>query len=311
MFRNLRCYRVTSPWPDSEEALSEALAERAFRPCSGFSEKSAGWESPGEQGGATLARRLAGADLLELRTQSRVLPAAAIREALEERVEDYRKRMGQEPPRREIRRLKEETRDELLPKALVKSDRLRGCFIHSESLLVVDAGTVARGEWFVEHLRPCLAGFRCEPLSFKEPPAALIQSMFLGKLPTGFSLGRECRMQDPTDTKSTGTWRNVDLDDDTIRRHVQDGMSLTHLGFHFDEVMSGVLAEDGVISKFRLVEGEAVDTPDEDEALARQDTDFVLLTGLARRLLARLAELLGGYDDAPAEPVGKPGTHPA
>ncbi|NRB70529.1 MAG: recombination-associated protein RdgC [Xanthomonadales bacterium] len=306
MFRNLRCYLVTTPWPDTEEALCKALEERAFRPCNGFSEKSAGWEAPGQSEGVTLARRLAGADLLELRTQSRVLPAAAIAEALEDRVNEYRERMGQEPPRRELRRLKEETRDELLPKALVKSDRLRGCFIHSESLLIVDAGTVARAEWFVEHLRPCLPGLRCEPLTFKEPPAALIQSMFLGQLPPDFSLGRECRMEDPTDNKSTGTWRNVDLDDETIRRHVREGMRLTQLAFHFDSTLGGVLGEDGVISKLRLVEGDAVDQHDEEEALARQDSDFVLLSGLARRLLARLAELLGGYDTAPGKPAGAP-----
>ena len=65
-------------------------------------------------------------------------------EALEERLDDFRSRMKLEPNRAEIRRLKEETRDELMPKSLVKSERNRACFIHSESLLIIDVGTVTK-----------------------------------------------------------------------------------------------------------------------------------------------------------------------
>lgn len=305
MFRNLRCYRLLSPWPDSEEGLSEALSRKAFRPCPSFSERSAGWESPGEQGGERLVRRLAGADLLELRTQSRVLPAAAIKESLAGRVDEYRSRMGQEPPRRELRKLKEQTRDELLPKALVQSSRCRGFVSPRDRLLVVDAGAPARAEWFLEHLRACFEGFRAEPLRFNTSPAKVMQALFLGNPPAGFSLGRECRMADPSDGRATGTWRHIDLQDEAIRRHVRDGMRLTHVGFGFEEVLSGVLGEDGVVSKVKFAEGEAADVSDAEEDLARQDAEFVLLTGTVRRLVDRLAKLLDGIDDSPANPVRK------
>ncbi len=308
MLRNLRLYRVIGPWPDSEDALSEALAQKAFRPCSAASERSAGWENPAstEDGGdaGPLARRITGADLLVLRTQTRVLPPAAIRESLEERVADYRRRMGQEPPRRELRRLKEDTRNELLPKALVQSSRCHGVVLGRERLLAVDAAAPARAEWFVEHLRTCLDGVRFEPLRYQRSPGALMQEMFLGKVPSGFALGRECRMADPTDGRSTGTWRHVDLDDETLRRHVRDGMKLTHLGFGFEELLEAVLGEDGVISKLKLIEGDAADVSDEEDALARRDAEFVLLVGVARRLLQRLEDLLEGFDDTPAAAVG-------
>jgi len=304
MFRNLRCYRIHGTWPASEEALSDQLAEKAFKPCSAFSERSAGWESPGEQGGARLCRRVAGADLLELRTQSRVLPAAAIKEALAERVDEYRQRMGEAPPRRELRRLKDEARDELLPKALVQSSRVRGFVLPAEQMLVVDAGALSRAEWFVEHLRSCLDGVRLEPLQYRKAPATLLQEMFLGTLPGGFSLGRECRMADPRDGRSTGTWRHTDLDDEALRRHVRDGMRIVQLGFGFDAVLSGVLGEDGVISRFKLADGALEDGGEMEDGLAMQDSEFVLLTGLVRRLLQRLAELLDGYEDAPPTPTG-------
>jgi len=294
MFRNLRFYRVTSPWPESEEKLSEILSENAFSPCGSFAERSAGWEAPGNKENDPLCRRLNGADLFQLRTQSRVLPAAAINEALEERVAEFRTRMELEPTRSEVRRLKEETRDKLLPKSLVKSERNRACFIQSESLLVIDVGTVTKAEWVIEQLRASFDEFYCTPLTFNNSPSDLLTGIFMGDSPLGFSLGRECRMQDAMDSKSVVTWRDFELSDHSIRQHVTEGMRVTHLGVGFDEVMTCVIDQEAAISKVKFIEGEAVDQWGEDPQ-AKMDADFVLLTGAVRRLIEDLKKLLGGF----------------
>jgi len=295
MFRNLRFYRITSPWPGTEKDLSEKLSENAFSPCSPFSERSAGWEAPGIADQETLCRHLNGADLLQLRTQSRVLPVAAVKEAMEEKIADYRSRMEQEPPRSELRRIKEETRDELLPKALLKSERSRGCYIHSESLLAIDVSTISKAEWFIDQLRTCFGQFACVPLTYNNAPGELMQRIFLGESPLGFTLGRECRMQDLKDTQSVATWRNIELSDQSIRHHVIEGMKLTHLGISFDEILTCVINEEAEVSKLKFIEGEAVDTSDSEDPQARQDADFVLLTGAIKRLNQDFKKLLGGY----------------
>ncbi len=127
MFRNVRFYRVSSPWPESEQELSDILIKNSFIPCGPLTERRSGWESPPNDD-QQLCRRVGGADLLQMRTQSRLLPAAAIQEALVDRVDEYRQRMAQEPSRWVLRRLKEETRDELLPKSLLKTERINGLF---------------------------------------------------------------------------------------------------------------------------------------------------------------------------------------
>ena len=294
MFRNLRFYRVTSPWPDSEEKLSEILSTNAFTPCGSFAERSAGWEAFGNNEDDPMCRRLNGADLFQLRTQSRVLPVAAINEALEDRLVEFRSRMELEPTRSEVRRLKEETRDKLLPTSLVKSERNRACFIQSESLLVIDVGTVTKAEWVIDQLRACFDEFYCTPLTFNNSPADLLTGIFMGDSPLGFSLGHECRMQDVKDTKSVVTWRDFELSDNSIRQHVVEGMRLTHLGVGFDEVMTCVIDQEAVISKVKFIEGEVVDQWGEDP-MAKMDADFVLLTGAVRRLVEDFKKLLGGY----------------
>ncbi len=75
-------------------------------------------------------------------------------------------------------------------------------------------------------------------------------------------------------------------------------MRLTHLGLNFDEVLSCVMDHDGIISKLKFIEGDAVDDWGSEDPLAKLDADFVLLTGAVRRLVEDLKKLLGGFAHA-------------
>ena len=292
MFRNVRLYRFDNAWPDTEEALSEALATAAFRPCGPLTERSSGFEVVMPEAGESLARRVSGADLMKLRSQSRVLPAAAVNEELEARIEDFRKRMGEDPVPREKRRMKTEVRDELMPKSMVKSDRIRGYVDIATKTLGIDAGQPAAAERFERRLRAAFGDLDIKPLAFRSPVSEFLTRMFLGDAPPNFTLGRECRMTDAADTASNVRWSNFDLTDSTIRRHVADGMRLTHLGLVYDNIMSFVLDENGVLTKVKFL-GMDDDTDDEQDPIARLDAEFVLFTGTMRALLKDLDKILG------------------
>lgn len=295
MFRNVRYYRLQSDWPESEEALSQTLESAAFEPCGPLTERSNGWMPVYPNAGDMLARRLNGADLIRLRSQSRVLPPSVINEELEARIEDYRKRMKEDPSPREKRRLKAETRDELLPKSLLRSDKIWGYVDLKQKIIGIDALQPAAAERFVRRLRSAFGDLNIRPLEFKKPVNELLTGIFLGGAPKQFSLGRECRMQDEGDDGSIVRWTNFDLSDKTIRNHVADGMRLTHLAIEYDNIMSCVLDENGVISKLRFI-GMDDDSDDHNDPLARLDAEFVLVTGTLRRLVGDLEKLLGGYN---------------
>ena len=294
MFRNVRYYQLQSDWPDSEEALSQTLENAAFEPCGPLTERSNGWIPVYPEAGNSLARRLNGADLLRLRSQSRVLPPSVINEELEARVEDYRNRMKEEPSPREKRRLKAEARDELLPKSLLKSDKILGYVDLKQKIIGIDALQPAAAERFLRRLRMAFGDLNIRPLQYKQPVSELLTGIFLGGAPKQFAVGRECRMQDAGDTASVVRWTNFDLSDKTIRNHVADGMHLTHLGIEYDNIMSCVLDEHGVISKLRFI-GMDDDIDDHNDPLARLDAEFVLITGTLRLLMDDLRKLLGGF----------------
>ena len=296
MFRNVRLYRFTGDWPDSEETISTELEKGKFRTCGPLTERSSGWVPINPDGTQLLARRLNGADLLKLRSQSRLLPAAAINEALEERLEEYRVRMQEEPGRREKRRLKAETRDELLPKALLKSDRIWGYVDPGKQLIAIDTAQAAVAERFLDILRIPFDALSVKPLKYKQPVSELLARMFLGNIPAKFNIGRECRMQDAADAGSTVRWNDFDLSDATIRNHVADGMNLTHLAVEYDDVLSCVIDENGTLSKLKFLGMEDKETMPDNDPLGRLDAEFVLISGTLRQFTADLEELLGGLE---------------
>ena len=294
MFRNVRYYRLDGVWPENEEALSTSLQQAGFEPCGPLTERSSGWVAVDPDSSDLLARRVNGADLLRLRSQSRVLPAAAVNEELEARVEEFRSRMKEAPSASEKRRLKAEARDELMPKALLKSDRIWGYFDLKEKVLGIDTALDSVAERFLRRLQASIDGINIRPLQFMKPVDELLTGIFFEDAPTQFSLGRECRMQDLADAKSIVRWSDFDLSEKSIRNHVANGMRLTHLSIVYDNIMSCVLNEDGVISKLRFL-GMDDDNEDHKDPLARQDAEFVLITGTLRNLLGDLKKQLGGF----------------
>ncbi len=296
MFRNVRFYRLLGQWPESEAAVAEALSAATFKPCGPLTETASGWEAPIADSNGAFSRRVGGAELLQLRSQSRLLPTAAVNEVLEARVGEFRERMGHEPGRREKRRLKEETRDNLLPQALLRSERTRGFLLLSERIFGIDAATPRKAERFLEFLRAPLGSVDTAPLAFKHPVGDLLSRIFLGDAPRGIALGSECRMQDPSDSRASVRWVDMDLTDPSIRKHVRDGMKLSHLSVEVNGVMSCVIDENGGLGKLRLLGADAKDGSADEDPLVRFDAQFLLLSSTLRQLIGLLTQALGGLD---------------
>jgi len=294
MFRNIRFYRLDGTWPESEEALSTSLEQAGFEPCGPLTERSSGWVAIDPDTSELLARRVNGADLIRLRSQSRVLPAAVINEEHEVRIEEYRKRMQEAPTPREKRRLKAEARDELMPKAMLKSDRIWGYIDLKEKVLGIDTALESVAERFLRRMQASLDGINIRPLQFMKPVDELLTGIFFEDAPRQFSLGRECRMQDLGDAASKVRWTDFDLSDKSIRDHVANGMRLTHLSIVYDNIMNFVMDESGVLTKLKFV-GMDDDNEGHTDPLARQDAEFVLVTATLRNLLGDLKKQLGGF----------------
>ena len=202
--------------------------------------------------------------------------------------------MQEAPSPREKRRLKAEARDELMPKAMLKSDRIWGYVDLKEKVLGIDTALDSVAERFLRRLQASMDGINIRPLQYIKPVEEFMTGVFFDDAPRQFSVGRECRMQDLGDAASKVRWTDFDLGDKSIRDHVSNGMRLTHLAIVYDNIMSFVLDENGVISKLKFI-GMDDDNENHKDPLARQDAEFVVITGTLRNLLGDLKKQLGGF----------------
>ena len=97
------------------------------------------------------------------------------------------------------------------------------------------------------------------------------------------------------DRRAVGSWRHIELDDEAIRRHVVEGMRLTHLGVVFQGHTSAVISEDGVVSKLTVLAGEESEEAWQQDPLAQLDADIFLVANTIDSLLSALKEQLGGW----------------
>ena len=131
----------------------------------------------------------------------------------------------------------------------------------------------------MDALKRAMVTFQYAPVAFKTPPQDFINKLFMSGSTEQFRMGRECRMRDPADSRSSVNWLDFDLADAAVRRHVTDGLKVDRLGLIFDQVCALVIDEDLTLRKVRLLgQDEANDVPDEDP-LAKHDAEFVIMAG--------------------------------
>ena len=86
-FKNIRAYRLTSPFTLSPEQLGEQLSERSFVPCAKSQALSLGWVPVLGTEEGELVHAAAGRLLVKMKREEKLLPSTVVRELLEEKVD--------------------------------------------------------------------------------------------------------------------------------------------------------------------------------------------------------------------------------
>lgn len=300
-FRTLRAWRLTSPWDLPAPELDERLRASAFTPCAPGQADSMGWETPLGPESDAFVHALAGQQLLRVRIQERILPTSAVNELLPERLAAAEQREGRKLRAAERRELAEDLRAELLPKALLRSQRNWMLVDAQTNLIMIDTATAARGEAMLSLLRGSLGNLAVRPLAFAQPLAGtLTHWVRSGKLPPGLELGGWCDLEHPEDTANKVRFRAQPLDEDDVVAALERGLRVTALELCWDagaeEPLRCVLGEDGALRRLKLPSTEAVHGDDESPA-ARLDADLALLGLTLQRFFAVLFPALGGVED--------------
>ncbi|MCG8518508.1 MULTISPECIES: recombination-associated protein RdgC [Marinobacter] len=299
-FRNARVYRFSKPFEISAESLEEQLQADAFQPCGPQEISRQGWVAPLGKHGDQLVHSAGGYHLITLRKEEKLLPGPVIKELVEERVEVIEAEQHRKVRRKEKDEIKEQVTLEMLPRAFSKNRRCYAYLAPQDGLLVVDASSAKQAEDLASFLRKSLGSLPVRPPAVEQAPAFTLTGWLTESidLPATLTLGDECELKDPSEDGGVVRCKGLDLQGDEIRSHLDAGMQVTKLALTWEDSLSFILDEELGIRRLKFGDTlqEKLDDVEADDAVARFDAAFSLMTLEVSRLVPGLLEALGGED---------------
>ena len=293
-FRNLIIYSVPRGWDLAPEALAALLAPQAFAPGTSLEESSIGWVPPRE-GDDSLVFTINQQMLLTLRQEKKLLPAKVVTQVLKQRAEQIEAEDGFKPGRKRLKELKEQIRDELLPRAFSLASDMRAWIDPVGGWLVIDSTSAARAGEVFSLLVKAIDRLPARPLKVAGSVAGEMTAwLSTGEAPAGFTVDQDAELR-ARDGKATVRFANQSMDLEDVARHTRAGKQCTRLALTWADRISFVLTDKLEIKRVRALDvlKEAAASA-EGDAAERFASDAMLMTGELSKLLAEVVDCLGG-----------------
>jgi recombination associated protein RdgC len=299
MFKNALVYRITHWEVPASTTLEERLAAARFVECTPSQAESMGWVEPrGERHGPML-ESIGGQWLLRLMSETRAVPAAAVKARLETELEQVERDTGRRPKGKRVKEMKEQIVHELLPRAFSKRGSTLVWIDARAGLIVVDAASAKKADRIASLLVELLGGGVVLSLlqTRSAPATAMSQWLRSKEPPAAFSLDRECELKQPDSEKATVRYARHSLDIDELGAHIEQGKLPTQLALTWDGRVSFTLTDALGLKKIKLLDVVLEGAKAEDGGF---DTDAAIATGELGRLIPDLIEALDGEEPVAA-----------
>ncbi len=291
-FKNLQVYRMTD-WNISPAMLEERLSSHALQKCLSMEMQSRGWVLPRDESGK-FVHELGQHMLITFGIEKKLLPAAVINQLTKERATEIAQQQGFEPGRKQIKEIKENVLIELLPRAFALRHKTNAWIDPVSGWFVIDTSSPAKADEFLEVFFKTVDDVTLKPLKTNLSPATAMTGWLSGnEVSTSFTIDRQCELRGMDDEKSTVSYVRHDLGAVEIRGHVQAGKEVTKLAMTWRDKVSFMLHENMQLKRITPLDilKEPAETAEE-----QFDSDFVIMTGELKQLLADIIDVLGGEE---------------
>ena len=293
-FKNLQLYRLPPTWKMQRDALDDAFAAHVFQPCTSLASQSQGWIPVRDDG--ALVHEVNQQLLFTLGTETKLLPSSVINQVAKARANEIEEQQGYKPGRKQLREIKEEVTDTLLPRAfsINRSTRVWTDPVHG--WLVIDASTAAKADEVIKLLVKSIDKLPLESLQVAHSPlAAMTEWLNADVVPKGFTVDQDTELRASGDSKATVRYVRHTLEPEDVKRHIASGKQCTRLAMTWADRISFVLTESLTIKRVVPLDiiTESVETSSRDDD-ERFDSDMLLMTGELAKMLDDLVFALGG-----------------
>lgn len=322
MFKAASFFRIADDFTlPPLDALEEALQEKRFLPCGATQAESSGWVAPRGNKSTVLAESVGKQLILRLCTERRPLPASAVKDAVEQRIEQYKQETGHERVGAKIKKeFKEEVILDLLPRAFTKRSSTTLWIDPVNKFLVVDSGSLTGADKVLSQLVEVLSempesgpGLLARPVQTTMSAAtAMAHWLASREAPVGFTVDRDCELKMPDDQKSTVRYSRHTLEIDEVAEHIAAGKVPTQLAMTWNDRVSFVLTDAAQVRKLKLLDVVLDGVQDKGKDDDGFDADAAIVAGELSALIPDLLEALGGELSAdgisPSPETRKPAT---
>ena len=293
-FKNLQIYRLPAPWAMSQEQLEEALSPQTFSDASGMDMQNQGWCSPRENG--MLVHAVNRQFLMSFATEKKLLPATVVNQVSKAKAAEIEEQQGFAPGRKQMKEIKEQVTDELLPRAFSIRRNTAVWIDPVNGWLVVDAGNAGRADEVIKLLIKSVKRLPLRALRVQQSPvSAMTEWLLADAAPSGFTIDQDTELRSTGEGKATVRYVHHALEADDIRRHIEAGKQCTRLALTWNSRVAFMLTESMTLKRITpldvIKEADGGMTRDADE---RFDGDMMLMTGELGAMMAALVDALGG-----------------
>lgn len=295
MFKNVIAYRFNKPFAVDAAALEYAMEEFKFTPCGNQDISKFGFTNALGKHGHTLVHSAEGYHMVAVTKESKILPSAAVKEAVGAKVELLEQAEGRKLSKKEKDVIKDEVIQEMLPRAFTKQSVTRALIMLESQLILVDSSSYAKAEELLALLRKELGSLPVIPLSYKTPvESTLTEWLKSGSSPLPFET--KCEAELRCEEIGIARFKCQDLREDEVLAHIATGKQVHKLALDYGQSISFIACSDGSLKRVKFAPEFMALNGEYDDVAARIDADFILCAKGLHGLMVALEFSLGGYE---------------
>lgn len=295
-FKQLTIYPLNKENLPALETLADKLAQAVFKPCMGLDWDSIGFASP-VSFSPEMVFPAQNTLRIALKKEEKVLPAAVVRDILEEKISEIREAEGRNVGRKEKMELKETITDDLLPRAFTKSSKTEALIDTQRGLLLINQANTNRAEMLLTKLRDALGGLEARLPRTQQSPGSLMTEWLLNGAAAGhFELDSDCELKGLGDAAPVVRISHQDLTAEEVVNLVKNGKVVTQLGLSWQDRVRFVLTQDFTLKRIQfldVIQEEAAGQGDDIQSITFASQ--ILMAEALGDLLAELVHHLGGW----------------
>jgi recombination associated protein RdgC len=292
-FKNLQLHRLPVHWNITPDQMQQWLAPLAFSAASSIENERRGWVSP--RGDESLVYTANKQMLITYRAEKKLLPSSVVTQFTKERALELEEQQGFKPGRKQLRDLKEQVTDELLPRAFSIRRDTRVWIDPVHGWLAIDSASATLCDDIIGLLVKSVTDLPLASVRVaRAPVSAMTEWLLSGDAPAGFTLDRDTELRSTGEGNATVRYVGHALEAEDMRRHIEAGKQCMRLAMTWEDRVSFVLTPSLTLKRVAALDviKEAADptASNEDEIF---EADFTLMTGEFARMLAHVIEALG------------------